>query len=302
MFQKIIEEISQELNIKYTYLSKDWIIKLEKDNKISYIVGYKFALNNHALGIILDDKYALYEVLNNLKIPVCTHHIIYSTTNKKRYAKESNSYQTLIDYFNKYNKNVVIKPNTGSLGNGVHHITNIDDLINYSNKLLQKHVSISLSPYYDAINEYRIIVLKDKIKLIYRKIKPIIYGDGKSSIQDLLIKFNTNYFKDKNLPTTILKKNEKYIYDWRFNLSKGSMCTLEIDSNIKTDLTKLALNISHKLNLGFASIDVLELKDHSLKVVEINSGIMLNNAINDLPNGYNIAKDIYKEAILELFK
>ena len=33
MFHKIIEEICQESNINYTYLSKDWIIKLTKDNK-----------------------------------------------------------------------------------------------------------------------------------------------------------------------------------------------------------------------------------------------------------------------------
>ena len=36
MFHELIEEISKELNIEYTYLSKDWIIRLVKDNIVKY--------------------------------------------------------------------------------------------------------------------------------------------------------------------------------------------------------------------------------------------------------------------------
>ena len=32
--------------------------------------------------------------------------------------------------------------------------------------------------------------------LIYKKINPCIYGDGKSTIKELLTKFNYEYFKD----------------------------------------------------------------------------------------------------------
>ena len=37
MYNKIIKEICDELNIKYTFLSKDWITKLEYNNKIKYL-------------------------------------------------------------------------------------------------------------------------------------------------------------------------------------------------------------------------------------------------------------------------
>jgi len=77
MYERIIKEICNELNIKYTYLSKNWIIRLEKDNIIKYLSGNKFDLNGHALGNLIDDKYAFYDTLKNLNIPVCEHKIFY---------------------------------------------------------------------------------------------------------------------------------------------------------------------------------------------------------------------------------
>lgn len=36
--------------------------------------------------------------------------------------------------------------------------------------------------------------------------------------------------------------------------------------------------------------------------MEINSGVMMSNLINQLDDGYLIAKEIYKEAIKKMFK
>ena len=62
------------MKIKYKLLSKDWIIMLEKDGKTRYICGYKFDLNGHGIGLITDDKFALYEVLKAKGIPVNVGH------------------------------------------------------------------------------------------------------------------------------------------------------------------------------------------------------------------------------------
>ena len=62
-FNKMIKEICDKNNIKCTFLSKNWVIKLEKDDMTRYITGNKFDLNGHALGNIMDDKYAFYEVM-----------------------------------------------------------------------------------------------------------------------------------------------------------------------------------------------------------------------------------------------
>ena len=55
--QKILKEICDELGIKFTLVSKNWVMVLEKDEKIKYVVGFKFPLNDQACGKVCDDKF-----------------------------------------------------------------------------------------------------------------------------------------------------------------------------------------------------------------------------------------------------
>ena len=292
MFNTIIEEICKELNIKYTYLSNKWIIKLDKLNKTKYIIGEKFDLNKYISAISIDDKNALYEILNNISIPSCIHNIIFNNISKKE----------LTNIFIKYNNDVVIKPNIGCSGIDVYRIKDKEELIKKTNQLLKKYTSISICPYYNIKYEYRVIVLDNEVKLVFRKENAKIVGDGKSSIKELLIKFNKYYFENKDLPETILKKDEKYTYDWRFNLSKGSIASISIDDKLKDKLSKIAVDVTNELNIRFASVDIIELNNNELLILEANNCVTLNKCINFIPNGYNIAKDIYKEAMIKMFE
>lgn len=302
MFHKIIEEICQELNINYTYLSKDWIIKLTKDNKVKYLAGNKFDLNPHALGLIMDDKYALYDTLKSFNIPVCTHHIFYAPNNTHSYAQGCNTYEEILKLFKLYHNDIVVKINNGSLGMDVYHITDSHTLTKVLDKLFIKNYSISICPYYHIKNEYRLIVLNNEIKLIYKKISPTVYGDNVHSIKELLLNFNYPFFKDKALPNTILGLNESYTYDWHFNLSRGSIASLDISKKLKTKLSTIAKEVSKKTSIIFASIDIIETNDNDLLVLEVNSGVSIDKCTNFIKDGYNIAKSIYKEAVIEMFK
>ena len=301
MFSKIVEEICHELDIKYTYLSKNWVIALEKDNQVKYLVGNKFDLNGHAIGNVMDDKYSFYDAMKRFNIPVCEHQIMYREDNLNDYAEGCHTKEDLIKYFNKYNHDVVIKPNLGTIGNGVYHITDEKRLLSKTKTLFKENFSISICPYYYAKNEYRVIVLDNQAKLIFKKINPKVMGDGKSTLKELLIKFNPYYFSDQEIKKIIPKKDGEYIYDFRFNLSRGSIASIDIDDNIKKEVAKLALAVTEKANITFASIDILEMIDNKLLVLEANSGVTINKAIHFIPNGYEIAKSIYKEAILKMF-
>ena len=301
MFQKIIKEICNELNIKYKILSKGWVIQLKKDNEIRYLTGNKFDLNGHAVGNIMDDKYAFYECLKELNIPICEHTIFYNQNNNNEFAIGCHTKEELIDCFKKYNSNVVIKPNKGSMGIGVFHITNESDLLKMTDMLFKKNYSISICPFYHIKNEYRVIVLDDEIKLIFKKINPIVIGDGVSTLKELLVKFNKNYFKNINVPDLVLKKDEKYVYDFHFNLSKGSIASLEVEETLKERIIKLAKEVTNKVDIRFASVDIIETIDKKLLVMEANSGVTINKVIGFIPNGYELAKNIYKEAVLKMF-
>ena len=303
-FFKIIKEICKELNIKYQLLSKNWVIVLEYNNKIRFLSGYKFDLNKHALGLIFDDKYAMYDVLNYKNIPVIKHDIVYKDSNNNLYAKDSKGLEYAKKLFSKYQENIVLKINNGTCGRDIYHVKDLDDLTSKYNKLMMNHSAISICPFYDIINEYRAILINGQIKLLYKKIKPRVVGDSKKTIKELLQEFNPEYFKDYNEDNKniILKQGEVFEYDWKFNLSRGSLSSLDILESDKIEIINIIDKINEFLDLKFVSVDIIKTAENKFYVMEINSGVMMENFINQHENGEKIAKEIYKEAIIEMFK
>ena len=291
--QSIIKNICQEKNIEFNLVSQDWIMVLKKENTTRYISGYKFSLNNQASSIICDDKYALYETLKLLNIPIIEHKIVF-----KDYDKED-----IISFFKKHNNDLVVKTNDGTCGLNIYHITTINDLFKYIDKLLITNLSISICPFYKIKNEYRTIILNGNVELFYGKKRPIVYGDGIKSIKELLCEFNYDYFKnivDSKLDI-ILNKGEEYIYDWRHNLSNGSIPFENIDINLKNKIQTIAKKAFNSLNLKFASVDIIELETNELLILEINSGVMIDKYAKYTKNGEEICKKIYSKAIDLMF-
>lgn len=302
-FNKMIKEICDKNNIKCTFLSKNWVIKLEKDDMTRYITGNKFDLNGHALGNIIDDKYAFYEVMKDENIDIIEHKILYKNNNKNEYAKDCNSYEVALNYFHKNNCDIVLKSNCGACGNEVFHITDEKSLYETLDNLFINNFSISMCPFYKIKNEYRVIILDDEIKLIYGKINPKVIGDGFSTLKELLIKFNYSYYNDKAIKNEnyIPSKGEEINYDFRFNLSQGSKIFLDIREDIKKEITELAKKVTKTTGIRFSSIDIVELYDSSILVMEANSGVTINKACNFIDDGYNIAYKIYEQAIQKMF-
>lgn len=294
--KKIITEICNEENIEYNFISENFVTVLKKNNTIRYLFGYKFDLNNHALGEICDDKFALYDLLKSLNIPVVKHNILFNN---------NNSYNAAHKLFQEYNNNIVIKPNNGTCGIDVYNINkekNIDKIIK---KLFVNNYSISICPFYEIVNEYRLIVLNNKIVLKYCKYNPKVIGNGKNSIRELLIEFNPAYFQNRlndKKYDKILKKGKEFTYSWKFNLSGGAICRDINDKDLENKLECIALDIAKKINLKFGSIDIVKTTSDELLILEINSGVMLDNYIKIHKDGYLNAKKIYKKAIINLFK
>ncbi len=303
-FKELIAQICIENSINYKFLSKDWVIMLEKNGNFRFISGYKFDLNPHGMGLIADDKYALYEILNNQNIPVAEHKIVYNKTNNSDYAIGCNTYEYVKDYFEKNNNHIVLKPNCGTCGNNVFNVTNVNELNVILDKLFLNNYSISICPFYSIKHEYRIIMLNNECKLIYEKSLPIVIGDGNKTIRELLLEFNYNYFKDKLNDVKydkVLSSNEIFEYNWKFNLSQGAISKKIENSLLTENLIKLAKQVCLKTNLKFGSIDIINTTDNKLLILEVNSGVMLENYVIQNPNDYILVKSIYTEAINSLF-
>lgn len=299
-FKQIIKEICNENGISCKFLSKDWIIMLEKDGKTRFISGYKFDLNSHGLGLVLDDKYALYEVLKAKKIPIIEHKIVYNKTNNNNFAIGCNTYKYVEDYFNKNNKNIVIKPNNGSCGKNVFHVTKIDEINIILERIFAKNESISICPFYNIKHEYRVIMLDGEPQISYAKYLPIVKGDGNKTIKELLIDFNYDFFINKlndSKYDRVLKKEEIFQYNWKFNSTQGAIAEEINDELLASKITDLAKRVCDEINFRFGSIDIIQTTENELLVLEANSGVMMYT--NDTE--YRIAKNIYKKAIENLF-
>lgn len=296
IFSKIIQEICNENNIKISRMSDDWIMELKKGGKTRYILGYKFDLNSSCTSEICNDKYALFSILENSAIPVIKQNILFKNNDEK-----------MLELLMQYNNNVVIKPNQGTCGENVFHITSKEDAINvYKNLIVSGNVCIC--PFYNIKNEYRAIYLDNKIVYMYKKVKPILVGDGKKSIKELLIDFNSIYYSNSRHYTNekynldyIPKKDEIIEYEWRFNLSKGAIIE-DISYNHEFEPAKIAMKAAEKINLKFGSIDIIQTMEGEYKIIEINSGVMMENLVNLKSDGYNLAKGIYEKAVLKLFE
>ena len=99
----------------------------------------------------------------------------------------------------------------------------------------------------------------------------------------------------------VLAKNEKFEYNWKFNLSQGSIAKKLDDKLLADKLIKLAKQVCDEINLKFGSIDIIETTNNDLLVLEVNSGVMIENYIRQNPNEYVTAKNIYRSAIEKLF-
>ena len=182
-------------------------------------------------------------------------------------------------------------------------VENINDLKDKYNLLISKNYSLCVCPFYEIENEYSAIILNGEVKLLYKKIKPVVTGDSIKTIKELLMDFNNEYFKnyDDDNKDDVLPLNETFEYDWKFNLSKGAISSLDIDYNDKENIDNIIKLLKPIINDGFCSVDIIKTKDSNFYVMEINSGVMMENFIKQNENGYMIAKLIYKEAIIEMF-
>ena len=294
-FHNLVIKIGEELGIKVTFLSDAWTILLEKDNKMRYITGFKFDLNMHALGNVIDDKGLFYDLLIHRNIPVIEQYVIFHDYNKNK----------VIDYFNEHNQKIVVKGSIGHSGHEVFLVNNLDTLFKTVDKLLISQYSLSLCPYYHIKSEYRVIVLDNTCRLIFGKIKPTVIGNGENTVKELAISNYEYYLDHENEllnPDYIPKENEEVEINFKFNLVSGGKTFTNIDLDLKNKVCDLALQVTKETGITFASVDIIHTIDNQLLVMEANSGVKMYNFINQNKDGYDTAYNIYRDAIELMFK
>src|SRR5699024_6347199 len=151
--------------------------------------------------------------------------------------------QALIEFCNTAGYPVVLKPINMARGSGV--ITNIkneSELLKAQRQLINiinsKYKDILIETQFDG-NDYRAVVVDNKIVSVYKRKRANVTGDGFSTIEKLINKKNTIrkqniYLKDKLIPLDINKLDKLKEQGYSLNTipAKNELVILRSQSNI----------------------------------------------------------------------
>lgn len=259
-FIKIMHEICEEEGIELREYSGDWVLSLHRNGKCSYIIGNKFDLNSASVDAICCDKTAASDVMQQYGIPHVEHFL---------FRLDGDSWSEIGGLLSKYGA-LVCKPNNGCGGKQVFKAITMQELVAAVNDIKESGSHVAICPYYDVKNEYRVIILNGVVKLVYKKERQYSVEDGKLM----------------------------YI-DWRHNLCKGAKAEVIDFTDVDAQIYEIVHDVVRKMNVKFASIDVIECAD-GYRVIEINSGVTMAYFSKQDDRFYNIAKEIYREAVLSM--
>lgn len=222
----------------------------------SFIYGYHFDLNSDASSLIAQDKVATREILESAGVPVLDQRFF--LRNDQDPAERIHEIQQAIRGLL---YPLICKPNLGGGGKDVYKADTQEELIKAIRAIHVKERGVALSEFQNIDIEYRIIILDSKALLVY----------GKSCTD----------------------------HSWKHNLSSGAKIILDIDTNTQKDLIKIAQCAMEEIGLRCGSVDIIDIKDvegESLrrKVIEINSGVCLENFSKTSVRHKAVAGDVYK--------
>jgi glutathione synthase/RimK-type ligase-like ATP-grasp enzyme len=305
-FVRIIREICEEEQISLQSYSFDWIFELQKHGKVRYILGYQFGLNTASVNSICCDKAAASEIMTAHGIPNIEHRL-FASPGEQKFVGKTGCWSSLIRFLEEKGT-LVIKPNDGTGGDRVFKVSSAYELETAVHTIYERSGYISASPFYDIENEYRTIMLDGDARLVYVKRRPHLTGDGVSTVAELIVRHLTEQesisTSDVTIPgraDRIPAKGEQILLGWKHNLGLGARAELLEDGPLKKDIETIVAEVARCLGVRFASIDIAETGE-GLKVLEINSGVMMENFAGQDAKSREIAKSIYRDAIRLMFE
>ena len=175
---------------------------------------------------------------------------------------------------------------------------------------------MAVSRYYEIENEYRAVILDGEIRLVYRKRRPQIFGDGVHTVAGLMLRYKDRGNEEgtdreihgyADLETDLSQKElsrvpaegERVILNWRHNLGQGARADLLENGPLKDQISEIVRRVYEEIGVRFASVDIVETEE-GLKVLEINSGVMMENFAGQDAHSYETAKAIYRDAIRKM--
>ena len=184
---------------------------------------------------------------------------------------------------------VIVKPNSGSQGSGVALVHNKQEFYK-AMRTIFKYDRVALVEQKVTGRDYRIVVLDKKVISAYERIPLNIVGDGKVTIQKLLIK------KQKDFITlgrdTFIKIDDQRIIvklkHQQLNLQsvpkKGQKIYLLDNANLSSGGD--SVDVTEKIHKGFKTVAIKLTADMGLRLCGVD--VMVDGDIVKTPDKYSI--------------
>lgn len=298
---RLLVEVAREYCAARGYglmeLSDGWLLRIKTRSFTHFIFGYDLGLNSSAAAQLANDKSATFDALQAADIPAIAH-VLFHSPRMTPYVSPAGNWRRLIGLFDAWNQDVVLKPHMGTGGDQVSRARTIRELEEIAQSLLSSNRAITVSPFYDFAAEYRVIVLNGEARVIFRKERRFIVGDGVSTAGALAAEASagsTSTDLGHGLDLAYVPAaGETILLEWRHNLGHGATpVSVEFGAdNLIPVLSKAAVR---ELGLRFASVDIAA--GAEAKVLEVNSGVMLDLYAQTSGENRGTATKIYEDAL-----
>lgn len=305
---RIVKEICAARGIRLSAFSNDWVFCLQKNGRTAYVIGYDFGLNSATAKMICKDKAATSDLLAFHGVPRVEHRIFHGPQ-MAGYVPLAGNWRPMLAFFEECGGDVVCKPNEGTGGRNVFRARNAFELEAAVMQIFSKSRSLCLSPFETISGEYRVAIIEGRIQFVYLKMRPALAGDGTRTVQQLLLdrmaeapltgEAIAGWESIAEIETDfgrVPARGETVPINWRHNLGQGALPEPIDEKNpAHGEIASIALKATEALGVSLASVDVVATQS-GLKVLEINSGIMMESLVL-APGGKELACRFYDKII-----
>lgn len=293
-----------------------------KNGRKRYFRGSTLDLNPVGASDIAKDKDYANFFMKRMGYPTIPGRSFFSAAHCKRIGSGKNidaayRYATSIGF------PVIVKPNSGSQGRGVAKVSTKRDFSRAMRFIFtQDRVALVQKPVFG--NDYRIVVLDDKVISAYQRIPLNIVGDGRSTVRQFLAKKQKDFVKTGR-DTIIRAEDERIMHNLgrqRLTMSsiipQGQTIVLLDNANLSTggdavDVTqaihpafkRIAIRLTKDMGLRLCGVDIMVDGDISKKpstywILEINAAPGLDHYVKTGKAQQKIVEDMYLEILKAL--
>lgn len=317
----LIKEICMEENITFIEETSRGMfgVMIFPNAKKYFVKDVNFNLNYVSSVRITKNKALTSYFLDLFGYNVPKYTMVYSEYKCKKYGLEDNLAKGK-EFAKALGYPLILKINDSSKGQGIYKVYDEKELVEKAQDILLEVNTFQIQKYYDY-NDYRIVVLGNKIISAYQRIPLYVIGDGVNSVKRLLEQKQESFIKagrdtiinvyDKDIENNLVKLG----YSLESVLDKGKICKLRYISNLSAggecieltdkihkDYAELGVKIAQDLNLHLCGIDIMcsdiskGMKNYV--VLEVNSSPGLDNYAFSGKQQELYVKELYRKVVL----